>query len=104
MEACKKPCVECPFRIDSAKGYLGGFSIEDTMLTALSDGDFKCHLTRETDNEKHCAGRLLFAKKSAKSFRDRDMDNLKNEIAALNPNYRDEVLAAWEFKKHHNEE
>lgn len=96
-----KPCRECPFKNTSLKGYLGGFSNEETKSIALSESVFECHLTRETGNEKHCAGRFLFAKKSCKSFRDEELESIKNEVVNLNPNYKEEILAVWEFDKHH---
>lgn len=68
-ECMDRPCSECPFRANSEAGYLGGHSLEATMLAARTEGDFLCHLTRDTKEVKQCAGRLLYAEKVSKKFR-----------------------------------
>ena len=98
MSATKRPCGQCPFRKDSAKGYLGGFSIEETLSVAKSEHPFVCHKTRETPNTKECSGRLLFATKTCKSFKNPDLEQLRLEAKENNST---ENILGFEFKKHH---
>ena len=48
---CKKPCKQCPFRLDSLQGWLGG----ERMAEILEQDSFVCH------KKKHlqCAGHML---------------------------------------------
>lgn len=94
----KKTCIECPFRKDSVKGYLGGFSVEDTIAIANSEADFYCHLTRETGNEKQCVGRLLRAGKVCKSFKRFDLE--RERVSLKDSEERDNILG-FDFKEHH---
>lgn len=98
MEATKRPCGQCPFRKDSTKGYLGGFTLEETLEVAKSESPFECHKTRETPNTKECVGRLLFATKTCKSFRDPELEVLR--LHAKETNSIDNILG-FDFKKHH---
>lgn len=51
----KKPCKDCPFRLDSMKGWLG-----ESRITEIIDADtFACHKTLN-GVLKQCAGFLLF--------------------------------------------
>jgi len=107
MENCqKRPCMECPFRRESWPGFLGGFTIEETISAALSEESFQCHMTRiDNDNgytgkPKECAGRLLFATKTAKMFRDKELEEMRKEVKELNPDYQNEVLG-FDLKQHH---
>lgn len=47
----KRPCRNCPFRIDSMKGWLG----EKRMSEILKARSFTCH----KNNELQCAGHML---------------------------------------------
>lgn len=102
----KKPCIECPFRKQSLPGYLGGYTIEETMAVSLSEQSFHCHMTREgNDNHylgepKECAGRLLFASNVAKSFRDKDLEAMRVATKVYNPNHNEEILG-FDMKSHH---
>lgn len=99
MPATKRPCGQCPFRKDSAKGYLGGFTVEETLEVAKSEHQFDCHKTRETDNTKECVGRLLFATKTCKSFKDPELEALR--LHAKETNSTENILG-FDFKQHHN--
>ncbi len=101
MSVTKKPCGECPFRKNSAKGYLGGFTIEETLSVAKSEHEFQCHKTRETDNVRECVGRLLFATKTCKSFKDSELEALR--LHAKEHNSTENILG-FDFKKHHESE
>lgn len=98
MEVTKRPCGQCPFRKDSIKGYLGGFTLEETLNVAKSESSFECHKTRETPNTKECAGRLLFATKTCKSFRDPELEQLRRETKENNST---ENILGFDFKEHH---
>lgn len=63
----KKPCTDCPFRKDSAAGWLGYDRTKDISNTLVSgNGTFSCHKTtgaisgRKVKQEKqsHCYGAL----------------------------------------------
>jgi hypothetical protein len=57
----KVPCVECPLRRDSAKGYLGGYSPEMYLDILHSPASIACHSskgfhTREIEKQSFCTG------------------------------------------------
>ena len=93
-----KPCGQCPFRKNSIKGYLGGFTIEETLKTAQSESSFVCHKVRESNKEEECAGRLLFASKTCKKFKNKDLEDKRNYITSINS--LDNILG-FDFKNHH---
>lgn len=97
---CKKPCNECPFKKESLKGWLGEFSVEETLRTASADQDFLCHVSGRGTIKKQCAGRMLYATKTAKMFRDPIIEGIRKEVVEANPNFRDEILG-FDFKTHH---
>jgi hypothetical protein len=95
----KKPCKECPFRKDSFKGYLGGFTVEETLAVANSDQSFICHLERENKNDKsECAGRLLYATKTCKQFRNPLLEEERKHLGR----YTEDILG-FDFKEHHKQ-
>ncbi len=47
----RKPCIHCPFRKDTLRGWLG----ESKMKGILESASFKCHKT----TDKQCAGHML---------------------------------------------
>lgn len=94
-----KPCGPCPFKKNSISGNLGGFTIEETLETARSEGSFVCHKVRETSNEDECAGRLLFACKTAKSFRNKSLEDRRLLLKSINS--LDNILG-FDFKSHHS--
>lgn len=98
MEVMKSPCKECPFKNNSLKGYLGGFSIEQTIDVAKSEQSFICHKIRQTDNKKECAGRLLFASKVCKSFKNPELESLRLEIKQNNTTNN---ILGFDFKSYH---
>jgi hypothetical protein len=62
------PCNECPFRKDSAKGWLGGETPESTFDFVKHEADFACHKTRNKKQQdmSRCRGFLLFTRKIGK--------------------------------------
>lgn len=49
---CKKPCKDCPFRLDCTPGWLGA----DRMTEILNSKSFTCHKTNKT---LQCAGHMI---------------------------------------------
>lgn len=103
MRACKVPCNECPFRKNSLPGYLGGFSTQETLQAVTGEDNFDCHLTREDGEERMaCAGRMLFASSLGKSFRRKDLEQIRLQLKESTPQeIKDNILSYKEFKKHH---
>lgn len=100
----KKPCRECPFRKRSAPGYLGGFSAEETIMAADSDVDFVCHMTRGTNKATYrsCAGRLLYAAKTCKVFRNKDLERAKQKLLESQDDACNlENILDFDFIQHH---
>lgn len=65
QRAIKTPCVECPFRRDSASGFLGGYTPEMYLEAAISPASLACHRSpgfHEGDIEKQrvCTGLAAF--------------------------------------------
>lgn len=98
-----KPCRECPFRKESLPGYLGGFTVAQVIQAAVNETDFICHTTREKDydSQVQCAGRLLFASKVGKSFRDRRLEKMR--LAAQDEIGTEKILNYVEFREHHRD-
>ena len=48
-EATQRPCNECPWRRESAPGWLGPFDADDWLMLAHSDLPIACHQTIVTD-------------------------------------------------------
>src|SRR5580765_3841917 len=95
----KKPCKECPFKNDSFKGYLGGFTVEETLQAANSEQSFSCHLTRDKpmNLRTECSGRLLYSTKTCKSFRNENLENLRLEAKTFGT----ENILGFDFKEYH---
>lgn len=65
----KQPCVECPFRKKSLRGWLGGLSAQMTHDLVLAEANFACHMTRHQPDElmSRCKGSQLFLLNHCKS-------------------------------------
>lgn len=64
-DAIKTPCVECPFRRDSASGYLGGYTPDMYMSATFSPASLACHKSPgfhegEIEKQRHCTGLAAF--------------------------------------------
>ena len=101
--ATKTPCAECPFKKTSMRGYLGPWaSPEELIFAAHSDlGDgFACHMTVKQDDSwegaQVCAGSLICANKSFKTYRDDELRKLQQEVED-----NDDVMNSWEFIEYH---
>jgi len=99
----KEPCVECPFRKDSAAGWLGGETVQDTFQHVNNEGDFACHMTRHKAKKEmsRCRGSLLFLKKACKmpQFNPDLAQALKTIGSDVDKSY---ILSVPEFYKHHS--
>ena len=66
----KTPCKNCPFRKDSAPGWLG----EERITEILNQSSFVCHKTVDYENNsleqrKQCAGHLSLLKDKNEFYR-----------------------------------
>lgn len=59
----KKPCINCPFRKDTLKGWLG----KEYMTNIIKADAFVCHKTAYKDDnaKKQCAGHLIVVEHNA---------------------------------------
>lgn len=95
-----KPCDDCPWRRNAAKGWLGPLSAQDWVALAHSDEKVACHQTIEIEDEwtagtKQCRGIAIYRANIAKSPRDRTV--------VVGPVDRDRVFSnPMEFKTHHD--
>jgi len=68
----KNPCKACPFKKDSAPGWLGGvWTAQGLHIYIMQENPFACHKTipenQEDDHElEHCVGSILYMNKNAK--------------------------------------
>ena len=100
----KTPCKECPYRIDSAPGYLGNTTGRPERFLQQLDLQFlhPCHLQVDWESEdaddqileaETCIGALQFMNNSCKShrnsfIRDQQKEAGKNEnVLAFNHNF-----------------
>jgi hypothetical protein len=102
--ATPAPCRECPFKRNSMRGYLGPWpNPEEIIRQAFSEAGFVCHMTitnqKNSNKYKVCTGSLVCANKSAKLFRDRNLQRL--QAAAEDPG---NVMGMREFCEYHKQE
>lgn len=98
----EKPCFDCPWRRNAAKGWLGPFSAEQWEELAHSDVAIACHITIpensafgdwDNDDLLQCAGAAIYRSNIAKSPRN-------PEVATL-PADRETVFGFGEFVEYH---
>ena len=93
-EQHKKPCHDCPWRRNSAEGWLGSLSAEEWMSIAIGEGSAECH-TELSDTS--CAGLAIFRANICKIPRDPNALRL--------PADHDGVFSVpWQFMEHHDME
>ncbi len=99
----KEPCRECPFRRESAPGWLGADTPENFIETTLADYEMPCHQTvnyedpgwfTELDKAQACAGSLIFFSNICKRSRDPKRPRLPADRTNVFTN-------PFEFLKHH---
>jgi hypothetical protein len=97
----KEPCVECPFKKESAPGWLGGETAEDTFRHIKAEADFACHLTRDKKLKEmsRCRGSMLFMRKSGQM--PRYNTQLAKDLQDMGKPDTSAILSVPEFFKHH---
>ena len=110
MSKCKRPCSECAFRNDSARGYFGENSIDVYQSWYQSDVPMPCHMKSKEDGEgilveddSPCIGHLLAQIKSCKSPLSAESIALRAELKKQDniEELKSQVLATWEFTPYH---
>lgn len=107
----REPCSECPFRRDSAKGYLGPLTIEDIQLH-ISYLPFACHKTIKEDlswddpqveNLQMCAGAAIHLNNQAKLSRSFEVTQYQRDLRSVSDVVKEGVFK-WpsEFHSHHS--
>ena len=80
MEACNKPCKECPF-IPNIKGWIGAYaSVDNLHRTLMFHEEFPCHLTMGKKKERICKGSLIYMKKMGKMPMNPEIKRLMEEL------------------------
>lgn len=107
----KKPCNECPFRKQSAPGYLGEASWKpEIFLRSLEHDPLPCHLAVDWEDddgnpddiryEVPCIGALQYLKNIAKLPRNLEYAKLRNEVECS-----DEIFQnRQQFINHHSKQ
>lgn len=102
------PCAACPFRKESLPGYLGASTPTEFMLHTLDqEVRMPCHSAIDYEDKDWyrsqypqaplCAGALAFMCNTAKSPRDPDLRDARNQVGR-----RDDVFGnRKEFLEHH---
>lgn len=115
MKTCQKICNQCPFRKDSAKGWLGHMKASDLVDSIKFELIFGCHLLLSDDAQQNvkdmkngiipiCRGFLASSRKSAKMFGSNPLygEHLLRLQKTITDEEKDLVLATWEIEKYHN--
>ena len=104
----KQPCIECPFRRQSAPGWLGPWTAE-SLIDEVEHGAFVCHKsigdTRQVDNDKleYCAGAAIYLNNRLKLARDRTYSAYQNALKEASSEIKQSVFSNRdEFTEHHN--
>lgn len=85
------PCGDCPFARNALKGWLGGNTVEQWMLTLNGDHKIPCHAIRGPQ----CAGAAILRTNICKRPRD-------NSVMTLPANKKTVFASLEEFKQHHS--
>ena len=103
---CVVPCNDCPFRRNSAPGWLGPWSVED-LLMQIAYGPFPCHKTisgSEMDASKlpQCAGAAIFLNNKMQLSRDPALSAAQKALRGCTSELRATVFSTpVEFEAHH---
>lgn len=108
-------CVECPFRRDSLRGWLGPDKAEEVIRAVLGESEYACHMdvTRsiqtkggvlydghvaaEPEDVEQCAGAVICANKSHKRYRHSELAGHQSQVERSD----DQIMTAWEFLEYH---
>ena len=92
-----RTCGECPWRKDSAPGWLGPHSAEEWNALAHSDAPIACHASLKTNESwegaQQCAGAASYRRHICKSPRDARI--------ATGPEDRENIFGYGEFVPYH---
>lgn len=95
-------CKECPFKKDSAPGWLGPWNPLTLHQYIIGEAPFACHSTTANNDDfspiELCAGSLIYAKNCGKSYRNRTL-NLESKNIKKN---KEDYLGFPGFLHHHN--
>lgn len=100
-----KPCKECPFRRESAPGYLGHNTLDDFAMLAMSERHTPCHMTVnyrdpawefKQDKAPQCVGRATMWANTCKMPRD-------PQLLRAAPDKTVVFSSLAEFTAHHGE-
>jgi hypothetical protein len=105
----KVPCAECPFRKTAMRGWLGPDTAQEVMAKAHGEGGYPCHMdmvgqpkypdgTVNCTNVEQCAGAILHANASCKSYRDPDLRAMQDRLKGSEC----PILGRLEFLAHHD--
>ena len=109
MKPCKrpvKPCDECPYRIASVPGWLGGNDLRVYSLAITNDIEVPCHKTMKLppDEQHYCSGLAITRVNSCKQAR-QNLTIIKSEKAATDSVWSRECFSfRHQFENHHIEE
>ena len=105
-----KPCNQCPFRRESAQGWLGPW-VANELLAALRllQEPLICHKTITeddwdvvTENHQACAGAAIFENNSLALSRDRATAEYQRELKQIPNQVKKSVFqGSHEFLEHH---
>ena len=106
MKVCDKPCKECPFRVNSAPGWIGPYETPQDLLELIQyERPFPCHLTMGSDEDNGkameeilCKGSVLYMRKMGKLPRSAD---LYRAVKAANGEDLSNILSLPDFISHH---
>jgi hypothetical protein len=100
----KAPCNACPFRKNSAGGYLGGvWTAPDLHKFVMAEQVFACHKTIDEDNQpmpelELCAGSVMYMNNNAKRCRDPFLSKAQDKFRGQDTS---NILSVPEFFEHH---
>lgn len=96
-----RPCVECPWRRESAAGWLGPMDCDEWIFLAHSDEPIACHLTLDEDHGwddpgvRQCRGAAIYRANVGKMSRDPDVERAPKDVVLV-------FGSRPEFVNHHN--
>ncbi len=103
-----QPCIECPFRRQSAAGWLGPWQATE-IIAFLNVNAFPCHRTIKNNGQsiedgslQGCAGAAQFLNNQCKLSRDQVTADHQRKIGKRGPGTHPDVFD-WpvEFVQHH---
>lgn len=110
----KSPCSECPFRKKSLPGWLGPDTAQAVISRVHGETGYSCHMDLEnapaiesgefagyldTSNVEHCAGAVIHANLSCKSYRNPELRAQQDLLKGSK--HEADVLNLKEFTEHH---